>query len=175
MPAPAALEGIRVLDLTTPLAEIAGRVFADLGAEVIKIEPPGGCAARRTPPFAAGQAGDPEGSLFWRGFGLGQRRVVLDLEAPAARARFLELARGADVLLESSTPGTLDALGLGYEALARENAALLFVSITPYGQRGPLARSPATDLTIAAAGGLPNMQGARDGPPPPGGHPGASC
>jgi crotonobetainyl-CoA:carnitine CoA-transferase CaiB-like acyl-CoA transferase len=175
MSTPRALEGIRVLDLTTPLGEAAGRVFADLGAEVIKIEPPGGCAARSTPPFAAGQAGDPEGSLFWRAFGLGKKSVVLDLDERDGRARFLELARGADVLLESSTPGTLDTLGLGYTDLARENPALLYVSITPYGQRGPLAKSPATDLTISAAGGLPNMQGDRDRPPLPVGHPEASC
>jgi crotonobetainyl-CoA:carnitine CoA-transferase CaiB-like acyl-CoA transferase len=170
-----ALEGILVLDLTTPLGEAAGRVFADLGAEVLKIEPPGGCAARFTAPFVEGEAGEPEGSLFWRAFGLGKKSVVLDLEAEADRERFLGLVRGADVLLESSTPGALDALGLGYEALSRVNPALLYVSITPYGQQGPLAKAPATDLTIAAAGSLPNMQGDRDRPPLPVGHAEASC
>ncbi len=175
MTTPRALDGIRVLDLTTPLGEAAGRVFADLGAEVLKVEPPGGCAARFTAPFADGEAGDPEGSLFWRAFGLGKKSVVLDLEAVGDRERFLALARGADVLLESSTPGTLDALGLGYEALARENPALLYVSITPYGQQGPLAKAPATDLTIAAAASLPNMQGDRDRPPLPVGWSEASC
>ena len=75
MPDPRALDGVRVLDLATPAAESAGRVFADLGAEVIKIEPPGGCASRRTPPFATGQEGDAEGSLYWRAFGLGKKSV----------------------------------------------------------------------------------------------------
>jgi hypothetical protein len=170
-----ALDGIRVLDLTTPLGEAAGRVFADLGAEVLTIEPPGGCAARFTAPFVDGQAGHAEGSLFWRAFGLGKKSVVLDLEAARDRECFLALARGADVLLESSTPGTLDALGFGPEALARENPTLLYVSITPYGQQGPLAKAPATDLTIAAAGSLPNMQGDRDRPPLPVGFSEASC
>jgi crotonobetainyl-CoA:carnitine CoA-transferase CaiB-like acyl-CoA transferase len=171
MPAPQSLAGIRVLDLATPAAELAGRVFADLGAEVLKIEPPGGCASRRTPPFAKGREGDPEGSLYWRAYGLGKKSLVLDLERAEGRARFRELARGADVLIESFTPGTLDALGLGYEALARENPALVYASVTPFGQRGPEAKSPATDLTLAAAGGLLNLQGDRDRAPVPIGWP----
>jgi crotonobetainyl-CoA:carnitine CoA-transferase CaiB-like acyl-CoA transferase len=171
MPTPRALAGIRVLDLATPAAEIAGRVFADLGAEVIKVEPPGGCASRRTPPFADGKEGDPEGSLYWRAFGLGKKSVVLDLACAEDRERFLALARGTDVLIESDTPGALDALGLGFEALRQENPALLYVSITPFGQTGPLAASPASDLTLAAAGGLLNMQGDRDRPPVPVGWP----
>ena len=116
--APGPLHGFRVLDLATPLAEATGRVFVDLGAEVIKIEPPGGCASRFTPPFEDGRAGDPEGSLFWRSRGRGKRSVVLDIEAPADRASLVELARGADVLIESFEPGTLERLGLGAAALA---------------------------------------------------------
>ena len=171
MPAPRALEGIRVLDLATPAAEIAGRVFADLGAEVIKIEPPGGCESRRTPPFVRGQEGDPEGSLYWRTYGLGKKSLVLDLERADGRARLVELARGADVLIESFAPGALARLGLGYETLRRENPALLYVSVTPFGQTGPEAASPASVLTLAAAGGLLNMQGDRDRPPVPVGWP----
>jgi crotonobetainyl-CoA:carnitine CoA-transferase CaiB-like acyl-CoA transferase len=169
-----ALQGIRVLDLATPAAEIAGRVFADLGAEVIKVEPPGGAESRRTPPFEDGREGEPEGSLYWRAFGLGKKSVVLDLARAEERARFLALVRGADVLIESFRPGALDALGLGYEALRRENASLLYVSITPFGQSGPEAQSPASDLTLAAAGGLLNMQGDRDRPPVPVGWPESS-
>ena len=172
---PGALDAIRVLDLTTPLGEAAGRVFADLGAEVLKIEPPGGCAARYTPPFIDGQEGDAEGSLFWKAWGLGKHSVVLDLENDADKSRFLELARGADVLLESFTPGTLDAQGLGYAALREINPALLYVSITPFGSTGPEATSPATDLTLSAAGGLMNLQGDRDRPPVPVGFPESSC
>ncbi len=167
---PAALEGLRVLDLATPLAEATGRVLADLGAEVIKIEPPGGCASRHAPPFSPDARGEPE-SLFWRAWGMGKRSVVLDLDAPADRARLVELARGADVLVESFTPGTLGALGLGADALREINPALVYVSVTPFGQTGPHARHRATDLTLAAAGGLLNMQGDGDRPPVPVGFP----
>ncbi|MFP6624567.1 MAG: CoA transferase, partial [Myxococcota bacterium] len=165
--APAALEGIRVLDLTTRLGEGAGRVFADLGAEVIKIEPPGGCDARFTPPYEEGREGDPEGSLFWRAWGLGKRSVVLDLESAEERARFVELVRTADVLIESFTPGTLDGLGLGSDALCRENPQLVHVSVTPFGECVPDAASEATDLILAAAGGLLAMMGDKDRPPIP--------
>jgi crotonobetainyl-CoA:carnitine CoA-transferase CaiB-like acyl-CoA transferase len=174
MPPPRALEGIRVLDLATPAAELAGRVFADLGAEVIKVEPPGGCESRRTPPFERGREGEAEGSLYWRAFGLGKKSVVLDLDAADDRAKLVALARGADVLIESFAPGTLDAKGLGFEALRAENPALLYVSVTPFGQTGPEAASPASDLTLAAAGGLLNMQGDRDRPPLPVGWPEAT-
>ncbi len=167
----ASLEGIRVLDLSTAAAEATGRVFADLGAEVIKIEPPGGCQARRTAPFEDGRESDPEGSLFWRAFGLGKRSVVLDLETEADRERLLDLAKGADVLIESSRPGTMEALGLGFETIHALNPSLLYVSVTPFGQTGPEAESPANDLTLSAAGGLMNLQGDRDRPPVPVGHP----
>ena len=172
---PGPLDGIRVLDLATPLGEATGRVLADLGAEVIKVEPPGGCESRRMPPFEDGREGDEQGSLFWRAWGLGKHSVVLDLEDAADRERFLALARGADVLVESFTPGTLHALGLGYGDLEAENPALLYASVTPFGQKGPYARHPATDLTISAAGGLANLQGDKDRPPLPIGHEEASC
>lgn len=166
-PTPSALEGIRVLDLTTRLGEGAGRVFADLGAEVIKIEPPGGCEARFTPPFDEDLPGDPNGSLFWRVWGLGKRSIVLDLESPDDRGRFIELVRTADVLLESFAPGTLAGWGLGSEALCRENPQLVYVSLTPFGQSVPDAASPATDLILSAAGGLLGMMGDKDRPPIP--------
>jgi crotonobetainyl-CoA:carnitine CoA-transferase CaiB-like acyl-CoA transferase len=166
-----ALDGLRVLDLSTPLAEATGRVFADLGAEVIKVEPPGGCEARFAPPFAKGGEGDPEGSLFWRAWGLGKRSVVLDLEEGGDRQRFTELVRGADILIESFTPGHMEALGIGPDTLRELNPALLYVSVTPFGRTGPLATHPATDLTLSAAGGLLNMQGDGDRPPIPVGVP----
>ena len=171
----APLEGIRVLDLSTPLAEATGRVLADLGAEVIKIEPPGGCESRFAPPFAGSRPergkGDPEASLFWQAFGLGKRSVVLDLDRPEERERFLALVRSADILIESFIPGDMDARGLGPDALHAINPGLLFVSVSPFGQTGPYARHPATDLTVAAAGGILNLQGDGDRVPVPVGFP----
>ena len=170
----AALNGIRVIDLTTALAEATGRILADLGAEVIKVEPPGGCDARFTAPFKATPSGAPddaEASLFWRMWGRGKKSLVLDIDSPADHARLLDLVRGADILIESSTPGTLADKGLGYEALATLNPALLYVSVTPFGQTGRYAKHPATDLTLSAAGGLLNMQGDGDHPPIPVGVP----
>jgi crotonobetainyl-CoA:carnitine CoA-transferase CaiB-like acyl-CoA transferase len=173
--APTPLDGIRVLDLTTRLGEAAGRLFADLGAEVIKIEPPGGCDARFTPPFEAGREGDAEGSLYWRAWGLGKSSVVLDLADESDREKLRELARGADVLLESFEPGALAALGLGEAALRAANPSLLTVSITPFGQDVPAADAPVTDLTLAAAGGFLAMMGDRSRPPIPVGFPETSC
>jgi len=169
------LEGIRVLDLSTPLAEATGRVLADLGAEVIKIEPPGGCEARFVPPFVGPRpdppGGDPEASLFWQAFGLGKQSVVLDIDDAAGRREFLDLVDGADILIESSTPGAMAARGLGAEALRSRNPMLLYVSVSAFGQEGPYAKHPATDLTLAAAGGLLNMQGDGDREPVPVGLP----
>src|SRR5690606_7039879 len=119
--------------------------------------------------------GDPDGSLFWRAWGLGKRSVVLDLDEEPDRNRLRDLARGADVLIESSVPGELDAKGLGPGDRRELNPTLLYVSVTPYGRTGPEATSPATDLTLAAAGGFVNCQGDRDRPPVPIGVPEASC
>ncbi len=172
------LTGIRVLDLATPLSEATGRVLADLGAEVIKVEPPGGCESRFAPPSIATRDGDrasdppdPEASLFWQAFGLGKRSVVLDLECPDDRDRFRALVRGADILIESSTPGEMAEKDLGPENLLEINPMLLYVSVTPFGQTGPYARHPATDLTLAAAGGILNLQGDGDRVPIPVGVP----
>lgn len=166
-----ALNGLRVLDLSTSLAEATGRVLADLGAEVIKIEPPGGCESRFEAPFSPGGEGDPEGSLFWRSFGLGKHSVVLDLENARDHGAFLGLVKTADILIESFTPGRMHELRLSYEELRALNERLLYVSVTPFGQAGPYATHPATDLTLSAAGGLLNMQGDGDRPPIPVGIP----
>lgn len=175
------LDGIRVLDLSTPLAEATGRVLADLGAEVLKIEKPGGCEARFAPPFShtdssAGrpqedEPSDPEASHFWRAFGVGKHSVVLDIDAPEDREKFLELVAGADILIESFTPGVMQSKGLGAGTLCAQFPMLLYLSVTPFGQTGPFAKHPATDLTLAAAGGLLNMQGDGDRVPIPVGLP----
>lgn len=168
------LTGFRVIDLATERAEMCGRFLADLGAEVIKIEPPGGAAARRLPPFEAGREGDIEGSLYWAAVGLGKHGVVLDIEDARDREKLRGLLRGADVFVESFDPGEMEKLGLGYDTIRELNPQLVYVSITPYGQSGPEAHSPATELTIEAAGGLVSLQGDGDRPPVPVGYPQAA-
>ncbi|MYH96465.1 MAG: CoA transferase [Acidimicrobiia bacterium] len=161
-----ALDGIRVLDLTTRMAEAAGKTMADLGAEVIKVEPLVGCDARTTPPFAADGR-----SLFWEAWGLGKHSVVCDVELPGARDQFRALVAGADVLLESFAPGYMAGLGLGPDDLAAINPALVYVSVTPFGADTPDAEVPMADLTLSAAGGLLAMQGDHDRVPTPVGYP----
>jgi crotonobetainyl-CoA:carnitine CoA-transferase CaiB-like acyl-CoA transferase len=168
------LHGTRIIDASTTRAELAGRILADLGAEVIKIEPPGGAAARRMPPFERGREGDVEGSLYWAAVGLGKRSVVLDVENESDREHLRELLAHADVFIESFDPGTLESLGLGYDAVRELNPALVYVSVTPFGQDGPQAKTPATELTLEAAGGLLGLQGDRDRPPVPVGYPQAA-
>ena len=165
---------MRVIDLATTRAELAGRQLADLGAEVIKVEPPEGAEARRMPPFEDGREDDPDGSLYWATVGLGKRSVVLDLELESDRERLRALAASADIFIESFDPGTLDAIGLGQQALREANPGLVYVSVTPYGQTGPDAHSPSSDLTLQAAGGLISLQGDGDRPPVPVGYPQAA-
>ena len=170
----APLTGIRVIDLATPRAELAGRLLADLGAEVIKIEPPGGCAARFMPPFEAGREGHVEGSLYWAAVGLGKKSVELDLDDRYDRERLLNLVTTADILVESFDPGAMARRRLDYMTLSAFNPRLIYVSVTPFGQTGPEAGMPATDLTLEAAGALLGLQGDGDRPPVPIGFPQAS-
>ena len=161
-----ALDGIRVLDLSTRLAEATGKTLADLGAEVIKVEPPGGCDARTTPPFA--QDGR---SLFWEAWGLGKHSVVCDIDTPEGQRQLRTLAASADILVESFAPGHLAEHGLGPRDLAAVNPALIYVSVTPFGAGTPDATAAMTDLTLSAAGGLLAMQGDHDRVPTPVGYP----
>ncbi|MYF21730.1 MAG: CoA transferase [Chloroflexi bacterium] len=165
------LQGVRVLDLATPRAEMTGRVLADMGADVIKVEPPAGADARRLPPFSDSEPGR---SLYWAQMGLGKRSVVIDLDSAPGRDEFRSLLATADVLIESFDPGTMASLGLGYDDVKNELPDLIYVSVTPYGQDGPHADRPATDLTLESAGGLVGLQGDGDRPPVPVGLPQAS-
>ena len=147
------LSDYRILDLTDDRGLIGGMILADLGADVIAIEPPGGNRARRRGPFADGSnEGDIEDSLVWQSYARGKRSLVLDLETDEGRARLIDLARSADALIESADVGAMDALGLGYEALSAVNPGLIYVAITPFGSSGPKAGWAATDITVAACG-----------------------
>ena len=150
------LSDYRVLDLTDGGAMIGGMILADLGADVIAVEPPGGNPSRRRGPFADG-VDAIEASLVWQSWARNKRSVVLDLESDEGRERFRGLAAGADAVIESAEPGAMSALGLGYEELAAANPGLVYAAVTPYGSSGPKASWPGTDLTVAAAAG-PMMQ-----------------
>lgn len=159
------LTGVRVIDLAGPWAEMAGRSLADMGAEVIKIEAPEGAPGRRLPPFEEGRQGDPDGSLYWAAMGRGKRSVLLDIDRPASIDRLKALIATADILIESDTPGAMARRGIGPADMRALNPGLIYVSLTPYGQDGPMAQDPASQLTIEAAGGMVSLIGDGDRPP----------
>ena len=137
------MAGYRVLDLSDEKGMLCGKIFADMGAEVIKIEPPGGDTARTLPPFYHDQV-DPEKSLFWLAYNTGKKSVSLDLTTADGQAAFRELASVSDFVIETFPPGYLDALGLGYPALSQLNPRLILTSITPFGDTNRVAASRPT-------------------------------
>ena len=159
------LSPYRVLDLTDERGQLAGATLADLGAEVILIEPRDGSRSRRLPPFVAGREGDPEASLWFWSYNRGKRSISMNLDDPTDRGLFLELAASADVVLESDRPGAMAERGLGYDVLAAANPGIVVTSISPFGQSGPKADWAATDLTVAAAAMVPKMTGDEDRAP----------
>jgi crotonobetainyl-CoA:carnitine CoA-transferase CaiB-like acyl-CoA transferase len=158
------LSSYRVLDLADDRGIFCGRVLGDLGADVIKIEPLLGDPARTVAPFHHDERTD-ESSLFWQLYAINKRSIAMDIEAPESREALLTLVRSADFLIESFKPDYLASLGLGYEALASINPALIYVSITPYGQTGPYRDFEATDLTGIALSGFMHLTGDEDRPP----------
>jgi crotonobetainyl-CoA:carnitine CoA-transferase CaiB-like acyl-CoA transferase len=161
---PMLLTGCTALDLAGPLGSLTGRILADLGVDVIKVEPPGGDRARHAPPVL-GVEGHPPQSLGWMVLNANKRSVTLDLESPGGRDRLLDLAGSVDFLIESFEPGHLDRLGLGFERLRAHNPRLILVSITPFGQKGPYAHWLASDLEIMALSGALSLAGDADGEP----------
>ena len=147
-----ALAGVRVIELASERIAFAGKLLADMGADVILVEPPGGDPARNYPPFLDDQPG-PERSLWWWHYHTSKRGVVLDLGSDDDRARFKALVASADIVLESEPAGRLAALGLDYDDLRPVREDLIFVSLTPFGRGSPNAAAPVTDLTILAGAG----------------------
>jgi len=159
-----ALAGLRVLDLTGQQGALAGKLLADLGADVVLVEPPGGGPLRAIPPFWQGLP-DPERSLFFWFYSTSKRGITLDVARPPGAALLRRLAADADVLLESEPPGRLAALGCGPESLRALNPRFVIASITPFGQRGPYRDWRASDTVAQAMGGMLFVNGHRDGPP----------
>lgn len=158
------LYGLRVLDLTDDSGHLAGRLLADLGAQVLKIEPPGGDPTRHVGPFVTAQP-DPDGGAQWVARNLGKFSLVLDLDAADGRARLQDLIAAADVLLETCTPARRAALGIEPAALAAWHSRLVHCAITPYGITGPKAHLRGSDLTALAASGNLFMTGDADRAP----------
>lgn len=145
-----ALSGLRVLELAHERVAFAGKLLADMGADVILIEPPGGDPARLYPPYADDVPG-PDRSLWWLHYHTSKRGVVLDLARD--REQFLALVDSADILLESEPIDRLAALGLDHDALRARRPGLIHAAVTPFGRNSPRSDLPATDLTLMAGGG----------------------
>jgi crotonobetainyl-CoA:carnitine CoA-transferase CaiB-like acyl-CoA transferase len=158
------LSPYRVLDVTDERGLLCGKILADLGADVIQIEPPGGSSARRVGPFYRDQV-DGERSLFWWAYAANKRSITLNLATADGRALLARLLPSAHFLIESFPPGYMASLGLGYEALAAINPALIVVSITPFGQDGPYAPYQAPDLVGMGMAGFMYLTGDPDRPP----------
>ena len=159
--APASLAGVRVADFSQNLAgPYATQILGDLGANVVKVEPPGGDPARRWgPPFVAGQ------SALFQAANRNKRSVVLDLKTPAGRGRAQELAAGADVVVQALRLGVAARLGIGYESVRRANPAVVYVSETSHGPDGPLREDPGYDPLLQARSGLMSVTGEAGGRP----------
>jgi len=158
------LSPYRVLDLVQGTCLIAGKMLADLGANVIKIEKPGGDATRNIGPFYK-DIPDPEKSLFWFAYNTNKRGITLDIETADGKELFKELAKKADLVIETFPPGYMDELRLGYSALSQLNPGIIVTSITPYGQTGPKAHYKSSELTSWASGVSLDVSGDPDRPP----------
>lgn len=158
------LNPYRVLDLTTERGLLCGQILADLGADVIKIEPPGGSSARKLGPFYQDQE-DAENSLYWWAYNRNKRGITLDITRSEGQDILRRLAQGTKFLIESDNPGTLAQYGLSYDELAADNPGLIYVSITPFGQDGPKASYADSDLIILASSGPLVITGDEDRPP----------
>ncbi|MGE5220248.1 MAG: CaiB/BaiF CoA transferase family protein [Chloroflexota bacterium] len=147
------LQGYRALDLTGLAGQLCGRVLADLGMEVIKIEPPGGDPVRQLPPFIDSADGKRLSTTFAH-LNAGKASKVLDLSSEAGRVEFRKLIESADVVLESFQPGELEAKGLGYKDLAALNPGIVLGSISCFGQSGPKKNYAYNDLVALAQSGF---------------------
>jgi len=154
----------RVLDLSDDKGWMCGKLLGELGADVIKIEPPDGDPGRSIGPFYHDEV-DPEKSLYWFALNASKRGITLDIEKPEGQEIFKKLAESADFIIESFHPGHLGRLGLGYPALEKLNPAVIMVSITPFGQTGPYKDYKAPDVVARALGGSALQWGDTDRPP----------
>lgn len=158
-----ALDGIRVIEVGTLISgPFAGRLLGDMGADVIKIEPPGAPDPVRN----WGQAEVDGHHVFWTVHARNKRAVTLNLREPKGRDLFLELVELSDIVVENFRPGTLEKWGLGYDVLRERNRGIILVRVSGYGQTGPDAHKAGYASVAEAASGLRHMNGFPGGPPP---------
>ena len=163
MTAPGALDGIRVIEVGTLISgPFAGRLLGDMGAEVIKIEPPGAPDPLRT----WGQAEVEGHHFFWTVHARNKKCITLNLRQPRGRDLFLDLVERSDIVVENFRPGTLERWGLGYDVLARRNRGIILVRVSGYGQTGPDSGKAGYASVAEAVSGLRHMNGFPGGPPP---------
>lgn len=154
------LAGIRVVDFSRVLAgPFCTALLGDLGAEILKVEPPGGDDYRAVGPFVNGRSG------LFEAINRNKQSIVVDLKSDDGRALAQQLATHADVVVENFRPGVADRLGIGYAALAALNPSLIYASVSGFGQTGPESRRPAYDIVLQAMCGLMDATGSPDGPP----------
>jgi benzylsuccinate CoA-transferase BbsE subunit len=149
---PGPLAGLRILELADETGQFCGKLLGDLGADVVKIEPPGGEGSRRVGPFLD-DIPHPERSLSFWYYNTSKRGITLNLATADGRALFGRLAAASDVILETFRPGFLASLALDHETLCKQNPRLIMCSLTPFGQTGPWRDYLSSDLLHMAAGG----------------------
>ena len=156
----AILQGVRIVDCTRNIAgPVATMLAAEMGADVIKVEPPGGDEMRQWPPFIDGE------SVYFVSCNRGKRSIAIDLKTNEGKGLIHRLLATADVMVENFRPGTLEKLGLGWSELHEAYPKLVWVSVTGYGRSGPRAGAPAYDSMIQAFTGIMGITGERDRPP----------
>lgn len=154
------LAGLKILDFTQALAgPYATMILGDMGAEIIKIEPPTGDRARLLGPMI----GDV--STYFFSINRGKKSVILDLRTDAGREIALKLVKLVDVVVENFTPGTMDKLGLGYTVLRKQNPKIIYAALSGFGQTGPDRDKPALDIVVQAMGGIMSITGPENGEP----------
>ena len=160
-------EGLRIIEIGD-LGEVAGKLLADAGADVIRVEPPGGAPSRHTGPFP-GDRPDTNSSLHWAHFNTSKRGITLDIETADGLALWWRLVEGADAVIDGAGHGALDAAGAGWEEAARrfDGKQLVWCSVTPFGREGPWADWASNDLVQIALGGPMMSTGYDDHELPP--------
>jgi crotonobetainyl-CoA:carnitine CoA-transferase CaiB-like acyl-CoA transferase len=158
------LKHLRALDLTDDKGFLCGKILADLGVNVIKVESPGGDVSRYIGPYYGGKP-DREKSLYWWAYNSNKKGITLNLESEKGRELFRKLVKKADFVIESFPPGYMDSLGIGYTELSKDDKKLIWASITPFGPQEPYRSFKDTDIVVMGMSGTLYQTGETDGPP----------